>query len=37
MAVHGMYVSDYTVVDIMTVGNADFYVVLDSCPGFEFL
>jgi hypothetical protein len=33
---HFMYVSNYTVVDILTVSNANLCVLLDRCPGFEF-
>jgi hypothetical protein len=29
-----MHVSNYSVVDIMTVGNANLYVVLASCSSY---
>jgi hypothetical protein len=33
-SLHVMLVSNYTVVDIMTVGNANLYVVLARCSSY---
>jgi hypothetical protein len=34
MSLHVMHVSNYTVVDIMTVGNENLYVVHAGCSSY---